>query len=104
MLWRDVGYLIPVTTGFGDFGSAIEVDGKPIEVYGNKKSVRQSEFYQAAAVGMKPELVFEMMCTDYNDEPKVRIEETTYHVVRTYSKNGEKLEITLSKSPLKVQG
>ena len=57
MLFRDVVKLISVTVTENDMGDIIET---PVEreVFADKQSIRQSEFYQAAATGLRPELMF----------------------------------------------
>lgn len=57
------------------------------EVFANKKSVRQSEFYQAAGVGMKPELVFEIKSFEYQDNRYIKHEGKMYSVLRTFIKS-----------------
>lgn len=81
------------------------VKGEPIqtlvykELYANKKSIRQSEYYQAAVTGLKPELVFEVHTFEYNNEQKLRYPAgeagKVYDIIRTYE-NGEKMELTVS--------
>lgn len=100
MLWRDVVGLIPVTQIPGEYSAFVDVDGEPRDVLANKKSVRQSEFYQAAAVGLRPEIVFEVQSIEYTDEPKLKYEGTVYHIIRTFSKNGEKIELICSRFPM----
>ena len=72
------------------------------EVFANKKSVKQSEFYQASLVGLKPELVFEIRSEEYDDHELVRHpagdDGTIYHIIRTYDR-GEITEITVSSYP-----
>ena len=65
------------------------------EVFCNEKSVRYSEFYQAQAVGMKPEIILEIMAIDYEKEKYVMYEEEKYTVLKTYKKSSEKIELTL---------
>ena len=100
MMWRDVIDLIPVVVIKISYGEEVEQDGLPVSVFANKKSVRQTEFYQALAAGMKPEIVFEVMVADYNEEPKVKYGDKYYRVIRTYSANGERLELVCSIYPM----
>lgn len=65
------------------------------EVFANKKSVRQSEFYQAASVGLKPELVFEIHSFEFNNDEKVRCNGKEYSIIRAYEK-GEITELTVT--------
>lgn len=103
MLWRDVIDLIPVIVARDSYGEETEQDGTPRTVFANKKSVRQTEFYQAMAAGIKPDIVFEIMVGDYSDEAKVKYNEKYYRVVRTYSANGERIELVCSIYPMEVQ-
>jgi phage head-tail adaptor, putative, SPP1 family len=102
MIWRDTIFLIPVTEGRNSYGEVVEVDGDPREVFANKKSVRQSEFYQAVAAGLKPEIVFEVRDQEYQDEKKARYGETDYHIIRTFSRNGEIIELVCSRYPMEA--
>lgn len=92
MLWKDEIKLISVTYTQNAIGDTIST---PTErtVFANKKSVKQSEFYQAAAVGLKPELMFEVRSAEYQGEKKLSHDNTEYHILRTYSKNGEITEL-----------
>lgn len=79
------------------------VDTKKTEVFAEKKSVRQSEFYAAAAVGLKPELVFlvderdfSMAATEQYDPAEVIYGERHYNIIRAYCP-GEDVEITVGR-------
>jgi SPP1 family predicted phage head-tail adaptor len=65
------------------------------EVFANKKSIRQSEFYQAANVGLKPELLFEVYSFEFNNDEKVRFNGKEYSIIRAYEK-GEITELTVT--------
>ncbi|MGB4661884.1 MAG: phage head closure protein [Mobilitalea sp.] len=81
------------------------VHGEPVsemvyrDVFANKKSVRQSEFYQAATVGLKPELVFEVHSFEFDNDEKVRYPAgeagKIYSIIRVFDK-GEITELTVS--------
>jgi SPP1 family predicted phage head-tail adaptor len=92
MMWRDVADLLTVTT-------ATDAEGISTETYTtrtifvNKKDVRQSEFYQAAAQGLKPSLMLEILVSEYSDEARLSFEGSVYKIIRTYSKNGERMEL-----------
>ena len=65
------------------------------EVFARLGSIGQSEFYQAQAVGLKPELKFVLAdYLEYNDEPLVEYNGQRYRVLRTYRK-GQELELTV---------
>lgn len=65
------------------------------KVYANKKSVRQSEFYQGASAGLKPELVFEIRSIEFRNEEYVRYNDKTYSIIRVYE-NGDNIELTIT--------
>ena len=95
MLWRDIGYLLKDEEKLDDLRKPYKVTTE-IEVFCNKKSVRQSEFYQAQAQGYKPELMFVVRSSEYNGEAYFKHEGITYRILRTYDKNGEKTELICS--------
>ena len=74
--------------------------GEPIqditwtEVYANKRSVRQSEYYEAANLGLKPELVFEVNSFGYDVHEKIQYGGKTFEILRAYEK-GETVELTV---------
>lgn len=66
------------------------------EVFANKKSIKQSEFYQAATIGLKPEILFEVYSVEFNEDEKVRYNGKEYSILRTYDK-GEITELTVTR-------
>ena len=64
------------------------------EVTAQIVSVRRTEFYAAAAAGMKPAAVFIVSEADYCDEVFLIHEEKRYRVIRTYRLSGRKIELT----------
>ena len=92
MLFRDVISLITITTTENELGDTIEVSTER-QVFADKQSIRQSEFYQAAATGLRPELMFVVRSIDYNGEPKLKYNDKEYAVIRTYDKDGELTEL-----------
>lgn len=96
MLFRDVINLLSQTTyEENELGDQIEVPGEPRQVFANKKSIRQSEFYQAQATGLRPEIMFEVRSIEYNNEPKISFENKEYTIIRAFDK-GEMTEIVCS--------
>lgn len=93
MIWKDVISLGQQVEAVVNFEVVKTWEWR--EVYANKKSVRQSEVYQAAAVGLKPELVFEINTGEYEQEERVSFNEKTYEITRVYDR-GEVTELTVS--------
>jgi SPP1 family predicted phage head-tail adaptor len=75
--------------------------GEPIqsyqwrEVFANKKSVRQSEFYQAGTIGLRPELIFEVHSFEFDNDEKVKYNDKEYTIIRVFDK-GEITELIVS--------
>lgn len=86
-------YLIPKTPGENDIGDSLHNEGKPRRLLAEKKSIRQSEFYQAAATGLKPELTFVVWPHEYRGEDILKFNEKSYKIIRTFEKNHKELEL-----------
>jgi SPP1 family predicted phage head-tail adaptor len=115
MLFRDIVNLIQVVYTEDDIGNHVETDTvsdftwggtdftwdtvvpwgqvSSRTVYADKKSIRQSEFYQAQATGLKPDLMFVVRSVDYNNETKLVYDSKRYNIIRAFDKNGEFVEL-----------
>lgn len=91
MYFSDKIELIAITVTENSMGDMIETETKT-EVFANRKSIRQSEFYQAAATGLRPEIMFEVWSEEYSSQPKLKHGDKTYTIIRTYDK-GERTEL-----------
>jgi len=93
--------LIGKTASVDEFGDQSLV---PTErtIFAEERSIGQSEYYQAAAVGLRPEIKFVIAdYLEYQNEQTIRYcpfggKEEEYTVVRTYRKD-ETLEIVCRK-------
>lgn len=93
MLFKDVIELVGEKDGENAMGDPITVPTYR-EVFANKKGIRQSEFYQAHAAGLKPELMYEISEHDYEGEKQIRVDYTKlYNIIRTYPAKDERLEL-----------
>ncbi len=92
MFYKEVIELVTVTTSSNAPGDVIETCTKR-QVYADKQAIRQSEFYQAAATGLRPEIMFIIRKSEYNNEPRLEHNSTTYTIIRTYAKNEEFIEL-----------
>ena len=64
------------------------------DVFAQVRSIGQSEFYQAAASGLKPTIKFVIAdFWDYDNQKELIYNGTRYNVLRTY-RTGNALEIT----------
>lgn len=98
-MWNDICLLGEIREITNEIGDLVETIVYEDEVYCNEKSIRASEFYQAQAVGMKPELTLELMIVDYNKQKYIKYDdgygEEEYTVLRTYKVSSEKIQLTL---------
>lgn len=92
MLFKDVINLVSITTETNNIGDSIEVQTSR-QVFANKKSIRQSEFYQAQAQGIRPEITFVIRQIDYSQEHILEYENKQYRIIRTYNQNDEFIEL-----------
>lgn len=97
-MYNEVIKLVSVIKSADEYGDIVETETERT-VFAELKSVGQSEFYQAQAVGMKPEIKFIIAdYLDYKGEKRLKYQpyhgtEEEYEVIRTY-RNGNRLEIT----------
>lgn len=86
-----------------DNGNTTDDWGNPIpniiewDVFAERMSVRQSEFYQAANQGLKPSIVFEIYTEEFQDAELVKYDGQDYSIVRTYQKTLDRLELICEK-------
>jgi hypothetical protein len=74
------------------------------EVFCKLESVGRTEFYQAQATDLRPELVFVLAdYLDYEDEFLCIYGDTWYRVIRTYRK-GQELEIIVQRAAAEEVG
>ena len=93
MLWRDVIELGTIVESI--VSSEVIETITYREVFANKKSVKSNEFYEARSMDLKPELMFEVRSSEYNDEIKLKFNSKVYEILRTYDK-GEIIELICS--------
>lgn len=90
--------LISETKAVDAYGD-MSVEETEISVFAELKSIGQSEFYQAQALGLKPEIKFVLPdYLEYKGEKRIKFqgfgedEEREYTVLRTF-RNGNMLEV-----------
>ena len=77
-------YLVSIIYEANNIGSYLPKEGKR-KVLSSISSVRQNEFYQAQASGLKPEIVFKIRSFEYKGEEVVVYNNNKYDVIRTYN-------------------
>ena len=93
--------LISTDIIYDDVGNAIETPVE-IDILCDMKSIRRTEFYNAAANGLKPEYILVVHPYEYNNETYIKFSEDAnpkkkYRIMKTYKKNFEELELTCEK-------
>lgn len=92
-MYNEVITLVSDDVIIDEYGDTIRT-GTRRDVFADMRSIGQAEFYQAAAVGMKPEIKFVIPdFIEYNGEKRLMYkafgdtEEREFNVIRTYRKN-----------------
>ena len=88
--------LISSTITYDDIGNPIETPTK-VDILCGLKSIGRTEFYNAAANGLKPTLIFLIHKYEYNGEALIKFESSKYNVIKTYSTGIEEIELTCEK-------
>ncbi len=99
MFWKDVAYLKRESTTLDELHRP-KVSYAEEKVFCNVKSIGQSEFYQAEAAGLKPEIKIETKLIDLTNVTHIKLHGTLYKVLRTYKKQ-DIIEITLTSMVIK---
>ena len=88
--------LIGQTYTDDEIGNQIPTETETVVLCG-VKSVGRTEFYNAAATGLRPAVVFVIHDFEYNGESVVVFEGVRYSVIRSYSTGFEEVELTCQK-------
>jgi len=103
VFFKDVVDLINIEMLPNDNDVEVETEiSRKTDIFVDKKSIRQSEFYQASAQGINLVQMFEMNSDDYEGEKKLEYNGADYYIVRTYDKNGEIVQLICSDKLMKV--
>jgi SPP1 family predicted phage head-tail adaptor len=91
-----VNLISKATITKNEIGEAIYTE-KSNQIFAKKKSVKQSEYFQAAAAGFKPEIVIEIYSFEYNNEEICEMEGKRFKIYRSYPISGtDRLELYLT--------
>jgi len=91
---NDILILIRQAQGVDEYGDPTITETRR-DVFCNKASIGQKEFYQAHAVGLQPELKLVIAdYLDYEGETLVEYDGQIYRVLRTY-RAGQELELVV---------
>lgn len=73
------------------FRDVITLSGR--EVLADKRSIRQNEFYQAVATGLRPEVMFVVRTVEYTWERYLTYNGKDYTIIRTYDRDDDMTEL-----------
>lgn len=94
IILRNEILFFPVITSEEDsLGQIDESEVYSRQVFCEKKSIPQSEFFSAGQSGIKPNCILIVNVFDYQEETKIKYKDKIYSVYRTYEKNDETLEL-----------
>ena len=92
-MYNEVIYLLATQSEVNEVGDQIEKQEKAMR-FAKIKSIGQSEFYQAQAQGLKPEIKFVLPdYLDYNNQEELIYNNFRYKVLRTFRTEKNELEI-----------
>lgn len=92
MQYRDVAELIAIERAQNENGYQVETETRT-EVFVDVRSIKRSEFYQSLQAGRALSLAFLVRACDYAGQERLAYDGREYRVVRTYTKDGELLEL-----------
>ncbi|MEC0037731.1 phage head closure protein [Bacillus cereus] len=90
---NDIVFFPVVTTTTDDLGQIEAAEDFTRQVFCEKKSVSQNEFFQAGQNGFKPKCVLIVYTLDYQEEQKVQYHNKKYKIYRTYERDDERIEL-----------
>lgn len=92
-MYNEVIYLVTNETITNKVGDRVKTAKKTMR-FAKLRSIGQSEFYQAQAQGLKPELKFVLAdYMDYDNQEEVIYNNFRYKILRTF-RTGNEIEIT----------
>jgi len=94
MDYKDVAYLISVTTSKDEIGNIVETQTEK-KIFAKSNSVGTKEFYEATAVGLTPSVELQIRESNYNGETLVKLNNKVYSVIRTTQKYKKREDIVL---------
>jgi SPP1 family predicted phage head-tail adaptor len=90
--------LVSITVTDDDIGNQVETETTN-EVWAEETGIRQSEFYNAAVAGLRPEKTFIIWANEYSGQTKIEADGVKYKLIRAYTNpsKSEMLELICEK-------
>jgi SPP1 family predicted phage head-tail adaptor len=90
---NDITFFPIITEVEDDLGQTEEVQDFSRKVFCERKSVPQSEYFQAGQSGIKASCVIIVHQFDYQDDESLKYNNKIYRIYRRYDRNDEKVEL-----------
>lgn len=90
---NEILHFATVTIVEDELGQKEEIKTFNRQVFCKKKSVPQSEYFQAGQSDIKASCVLIVHVLDYQEEREVKYHEKEYNIYRTYEREDEKIEL-----------
>lgn len=87
-----IAYLLGKTITMNQLKQEVEVDTRT-EIFAQKESISQSEFYKGGEAGLKPDFRLITAIIDYNGEREVELDDKKYGIYRTYERDQDYIEL-----------
>ena len=87
-----IAYLLGKTITMNRLKQEVEVDTRT-EIFAQKESISQSEFYKGGEAGLKPDFRLITSIIDYNGEREVELDGKKYGIYRTYERDQDYIEL-----------
>ena len=90
--------LISVTVTEDAIGNQVQTE-TTTEVWAEETGIRQSEFYNAAVAGLRPERTFVIWANEYDGQTKIEADGVKYKLIRAYNNpsKSEMIELVCEK-------
>ncbi|OPZ46374.1 MAG: hypothetical protein BWY95_01755 [Bacteroidetes bacterium ADurb.BinA104] len=90
--------LIAISVTDDDIGNQVPTE-TATDVWAEETGVRQSEFYNAAIAGLRPERTFIVWANEYNGQTKIEADGVKYKLIRAYNNpsKSEMIELVCEK-------
>lgn len=94
---NDIIQLVAVYIEKDALKQQIQVRTPQAEIFAEKSSVSQTEFFSAGQSNLKPQLMFKVWQFEYNNEQELIHDNQSYVIYRTYLRTDEKIELYCEK-------
>lgn len=90
---NDILFFPTVTVLEDELGQKEEIEDYSRQIFCEKRSIPQNEFFQAGQSGIKASCILIVNSLDYQEDIKVQYRDKIYHIYRTYERPDERIEL-----------